>query len=141
MSLLKGLKQSVRGTLVEIGGNQSTVTFKRDGGSLEAKLLIEKPEVIINGIQDATLNDLITDATNGDKVELTLNSDDQVTRIQVIGRQMEPLNGATVVSYNSKTKVLTVLDANKKPYVFTLDEKTKMDYNAAKPTLAGLESC
>ncbi|WP_434750611.1 S-layer homology domain-containing protein [Paenibacillus amylolyticus] len=140
IELSQGVEQSVRGTLVEIGGNQSTLTFKRDGGSLEAKLLSEKPEVIINGIQDATLNDLITDANNGDKVELTLNSDDQVTRIQVIGRQMEPLNGATVVSYNSKTKVLTVLDANKKPYVFTLDEKTKMDYNAAKPTLAGLES-
>jgi len=140
IELNQGVEQSVRGTLVEIGGNQSTLTYKRDGGSLEAKLLSEKPEVIINGIQDATLNDLITDANNGDKVELTLNSDDQVTRIQVIGRQMEPLNGATVVSYNSKTKVLTVLDANKKPYVFTLDEKTKMDYNTVKPTLAGLES-
>ena len=113
IELAQGVEQSVRGTLVEIGGNQSTLTFKRDGGSLEAKLLSEKPEVIINGIQDATLNDLITDASNGDKVELTLNSDDQVTRIQVIGRQMEPLNGVTVVSYNSKTKVLTVLDANK----------------------------
>lgn len=140
IELNQGVEQSVRGTLVEIGGNQSTLTYKRDGGSLEAKLLSEKPEVIINGIQDATLNDLITDANNGDKVELTLNSDDQVTRIQVIGRQMEPLNGATVVSYNSKTKVLTVLDVNKKPYVFTLDEKTKMDYNSVKPTLAGLES-
>lgn len=86
------------------------------------------------------MNDLITDATNGDQVELTLNSDDQVTRIQVIGRQMEPKNGVTVVSYNSKTKVLTVLDNNKKPFVFTLDEKTKLDYNTTKPTLAGLES-
>ncbi|WP_366295235.1 S-layer homology domain-containing protein [Paenibacillus sp. AN1007] len=140
IELAQGVEQSVRGTLVEIGGNQSTVMFKRDGGSLEAKLLIEKPEVIISGIQEASLNDLITDTNNGDKVELTLNSDDQVTRIQVIGRQMEPLNGATVVSYNSKTKLLTVLDANKKPYVFTLDDKTKMDYNASKPTLAGLES-
>lgn len=138
--LSQGVEQSVRGTLVEIGGNQSTLTFKREGGSLEAKLLTEKPEVIINGIQDATLNDLITDATNGDQVELTLNSDDQVTRIQVIGRQMEPMNGVTVVSYNSKTKVLTVLDNNKKPFVFTLDEKTKLDYNTTKPTLAGLES-
>lgn len=140
IELAQGVEQSVRGTLVEIGGNQSTLTYKRDGGSLEAKLLSEKPEVIINGIQDATLNDLITDAKSGDKVELTLNSDDQVTRIQVIGRQMEPLNGATVVSYNSKTKVLTVRDANKQFYVFTLDEKTKMDYNTVKPTLAGLES-
>ncbi|WP_339166276.1 S-layer homology domain-containing protein [Paenibacillus sp. FSL R5-0341] len=140
IALSQGVEQSVRGTLVEIGGNQSTLTFKREGGSLEAKLLTEKPEVIINGIQDATLNDLITDATNGDQVELTLNSDDQVTRIQVIGRQMEPKNGVTVVSYNSKTKVLTVLDNNKKPFVFTLDEKTKLDYNTTKPTLAGLES-
>ncbi|MDN4601881.1 S-layer homology domain-containing protein [Paenibacillus sp. F6_3S_P_1C] len=140
IELSQGVEQSLRGTLVEIGGNQSTLTFKREGGSLEAKLLAEKPEVVINGIQDATLNDLITDATNGDQVELTLNSEDRVTRIQVIGRQMEPMNGVSVVSYNSKTKVLTVLDSNKKPFVFTLDDKTKLDYNTSKPTLAGLES-
>ncbi|MFS0871222.1 S-layer homology domain-containing protein [Paenibacillus xylanilyticus] len=140
IELSQGVEQSVRGTLVEIGGNQSTLTFKREGGSLEAKLLAENPEVVINGIQDATLNDLITDATNGDQVELTLNGEDRVTRIQVIGRQMEPMNGASVVSYNSKTKVLTVLDSNKKPFVFTLDDKTKLDYNTTKPTLAGLES-
>ncbi|WP_405152989.1 S-layer homology domain-containing protein [Paenibacillus sp. FSL K6-0108] len=140
IELSQGVEQSLRGTLVEIGGNQSTLTFKREGGSLEAKLLAEKPEVIINGIQDAALNDLITDATNGDQVELTLNSEDRVTRIQVIGRQMEPMNGVSVVSYNGKTKVLTVLDSNKKPFVFTLDDKTKLDYNTSKPTLAGLES-
>ncbi|WP_145047422.1 S-layer homology domain-containing protein [Paenibacillus xylanexedens] len=140
IELSQGVEQSVRGTLVEIGGNQSTLTFKREGGSLEAKLLVEKPEVIINGIQDASLNDLITDATNGDQVELTLNAEDRVTRIQVIGRQMEPMNGASVVSYNAKTKVLTVLDSNKKPFVFTLDEKTKLDYNSTKPTMAGLEA-
>ncbi|NUU78282.1 S-layer homology domain-containing protein [Paenibacillus xylanilyticus] len=140
IELSQGVEQSVRGTLVEIGGNQSTLTFKREGGSLEAKLLAENPEVVINGIQDATLNDLITDATNGDQVELTLNGEDRVTKIQVIGRQMEPMNGASVVSYNSKTKVLTVLDSNKKPFVFTLDDKTKLDYNTTKPTLAGLES-
>ncbi|MFK0523117.1 S-layer homology domain-containing protein [Paenibacillus illinoisensis] len=140
IELSQGVEQSVRGTLVEIGGNQSTLTFKREGGSLEAKLLAENPEVVINGIQDASLSDLITDATNGDQVELTLNGEDRVTRIQVIGRQMEPMNGASVVSYNSKTKVLTVLDSNKKPFVFTLDDKTKLDYNTTKPTLAGLES-
>ncbi|MGF9699216.1 S-layer homology domain-containing protein [Paenibacillus sp. MABNR03] len=140
IELSQGVEQSVRGTLVEIGGNQSTLTFKREGGSLEAKLLAENPEVVINGIQDAALNDLITDATNGDQVELTLNGEDRVTKIQVIGRQMEPMNGASVVSYNSKTKVLTVLDSNKKPFVFTLDDKTKLDYNTTKPTLAGLES-
>ncbi|MBR2563295.1 MAG: S-layer homology domain-containing protein, partial [Paenibacillus sp.] len=140
IELSQGVEQSIRATLVEIGSNQSTLTFKRDGGSLEVKLLSDKPEVIINGIQEAKLNDLISDANNGDKVELTLNSDDQITRIEVVGRQMEPLNGASVVSYNNKTKVLTVLDANKKPYVFTLDEKTKLDYNATKPTLSGLES-
>ncbi|WP_153979143.1 S-layer homology domain-containing protein [Paenibacillus xylanilyticus] len=140
IELSQGVEQSVRGTLVEIGGNQSTLTFKREGGSLEAKLLAENPEVVISGIQDASLSDLITDATNGDQVELTLNGEDRVTRIQVIGRQMEPMNGASVVSYNSKTKVLTVLDSNKKPFVFTLDDKTKLDYNTTKPTLAGLES-
>ncbi|MEN1987237.1 S-layer homology domain-containing protein [Paenibacillus hubeiensis] len=140
VELSQGVEQNVRATLVEIGGNQSTLTFKREGGSLEAKLLVDQPEVIISGIEKATLSDLITDADNGDQVELTLNSDDRVTRIQVVSRQMEPMNGASVVSYNSKTKVLTVLDSNKRPYVFTLDEKTKLDYNAAKPTLAGLET-
>ena len=133
IELSQGVEQSVRGTLVEIGGNQSTLTFKREGGSLEAKLLAENPEVIINGIQDASLSDLITDATNGDQVELTLNGEDRVTRIQVIGRQMEPMNGASVVSYNSKTKVLTVLDSNKSHLY--LRWMTKRSWTTIQPSL------
>lgn len=135
-----GVERTVKGTLYELGANQSTITYKRDGGSLEVKLLAENPQIVISGIEQPKISDLLADGTSGDVVELTLNGNDEVTKIEVLNRQMERVNLATVVSYNSKTKLLTVLDASKKPQVFTLDEQTLLDYNTATPTLAGVEA-
>lgn len=133
-----GVERTVRGTLYELGSNLSTITYDRNG-SLEVKLLAPDPQIVISGIDTPKLTDLLADKTSGDEVELTLNAEDQVTKIQVLNRQMEPLNMVTVVSYNSKTKLLTVLDSNQKPHVFTLNDATKVDYNSTKPTLSGIE--
>ncbi|MCM3783949.1 S-layer homology domain-containing protein [Neobacillus mesonae] len=133
-----GVERTVRGTLYELGSNLSTITYDRNG-SLEVKLIADNPQIIISGIEEPKLTDLLADKTSGDEVELTLNSDDQVTKIQVLNRQMEPMNMVTVVSYNSKTKLLTVLDSNQKPHVFTLSDSTKVEYNSTNPSLSGIE--
>src|SRR5690606_18436014 len=99
-----------------------------------------KPEIIVGGINDATFDDLIADLNGGDKVELTLDAEERVTKIVVQGRQSEQMASATVVNYDSKSKALTVLDGNGKPHVFVLDGKTKVEYNSTQPTLSGMES-
>lgn len=139
IEITAGVERSVRGTLYELGANQSTITYMRDGGSLEVKLLASNPQVVISGIEQPTISDLLADGKSGDVVEITLNSNEEVIKIEVLNRQMERVNLATVVSYNNKTKLLTVLDANKKPQVFTLDDKTTLEYNTTSPTLAGIE--
>lgn len=139
IEVTQGVERTVTGTLISIEGN-SLLSYKNASGYPEVKLLVEKPNVVINGINDATLADLIADLNGGDKVELTLDSQERVTKIVVQGRQSEQLSDATVVNYDAKLKTLTVLDSAKKPHVFVVDEKTKLDYNSKNPTLSGVES-
>ncbi|MWV42044.1 S-layer homology domain-containing protein [Paenibacillus sp. HJL G12] len=139
IEVTQGVERTIRGSLYEVGANNATITYKRDGGQLEVKLLADKPELVISGIASPTVGDLIADSVNGDQVEITLNPQDQVTKIQVLNRQMEQKKGVTIVGYEPKSKLLTLVDANKKPYVVTLDDKTKLTYNSATPTLAGIE--
>lgn len=134
----QGVERTVSGTLLGVEGS-SLLTYKNAAGYPEVKMLAEKPSVVISGISEAGLTDLIADVNGGDKVELTLNPEEKVTKIVVTNRQSEQLVGAVVINYDSKTKALTVLDGNKKPHVFVLDERTKVDYNTKEPTLSGME--
>jgi hypothetical protein len=136
----QAVERKITGSLYEVGANGTTITYIKTGGSLDVKLLSSKPEIVISGIANPVLADLIADVTAGDQVELTLDSKEVVTKIVVLNRQMEQKPGSTVVSYDVKTKLLTILDANKKPFVVTLDDKTKLIYNTTTPTLAGIES-
>jgi hypothetical protein len=136
----QAVERKITGSLYEVGANGTTITFTKTGGSLDVKLLSSKPEIVINGIDKPVLADLIADVTAGDQVELTLDSKEVVTKIVVLNRQMEQKPGSSVVSYDVKTKLLTILDSNKKPFVVTLDDKTKLIYNTTAPTLAGIES-
>jgi len=140
IEVTQAVERTLRGSIYEVGTNGTTLTYKRDGGALEVKLLSDKPEIVIQGIDKPLLSDLIGDKTAGDQVELTLDAKELVTKIVVLNRQMEQKPSSTVVSYDAKSKLLTVLDANKKPFVFTLDDKTKLTYNSSTPTLTGMES-
>ncbi|OAB44354.1 S-layer homology domain-containing protein [Paenibacillus glacialis] len=140
IEVTQAVERTLRGSIYEVGPNGTTLTYKRDGGSLDVKLLSDKPEIVIKGIDKPVISDLIGDKTAGDQVELTLDSKELVTKIVVLNRQMEQKPASTVVSYDAKTKLLTVLDANKKPFVVTLDDKTNLIYNSNTPTLAGMES-
>ncbi|MBP1907264.1 hypothetical protein J2Z32_003939 [Paenibacillus turicensis] len=135
----KGVERTVTGTLLSVDGI-AFITYSNSAGTPEVKKLADKPVVEITGITDAKLSDLIADVRGGDKIELTISADEQVSKIVVLGRQSEQLTEATVSKYDAKLKALMVIDSNKKLHAFKLDDKTKVEYNSAQPTLAGAES-
>ena len=135
----KGVERTVTGTLLNVD-RTALITYNNSAGAIETKKLVDKPVVEIKGITEAKLSDLISDDNGGDKIELTINADDQVSKIVVLGRQSEQLAEATVSKYDPKLKALMVIDSAKKLHAFKLDDKTKVEYNSAKPTLAGAES-
>ncbi|WP_059052654.1 S-layer homology domain-containing protein [Paenibacillus senegalimassiliensis] len=139
LEVTQATERTVTGTLLDLSGD-TLLSYTNPSGRDEIKRIAKNVTVEINGILDATLDDLITDASGGDKVELTLNPDDEITKIVVTGRQSELLTSATVLNYDAKTKALTVVDSAEKPYVFVIDSKTKYSYNSTAPTLSGLEA-
>lgn len=127
----QSVDRTVSAMLYNVESNGRTITYKRSNSSqLETKFLIEKPELVISGIEKPILDDLIADVTAGDQVELTINGEEKITKIQVLGRQMERMNGVTVVSYDAKKRWLMVSDDKSLPKVIILDEKTKLDSSA-----------
>lgn len=139
LEVTQATERTVTGTLLDLVGDM-LLSYTNASGRDEIKRLAKNVTVQINGIADASLDDLITDTKGGDKVEMTLNPDDEVTKIVVTGRQSEQLANASVINYDAKTKALTVIDSAEKPYVFVIDEKTKYTYNSTAPTLSGLEA-
>lgn len=138
LEITQGMERTVTGTLLDV--NDKFISFSNASGKAEIKSLADKPAIVINGIAEATLDDLIDDENGGDKVELTINPNDQITKIVVTGRQSEQLSDLSVVKYEAKYKALMVVDASKKVHAFTLDDKTKVEYNSTTPTLSGAES-
>ncbi|WP_052414663.1 S-layer homology domain-containing protein [Paenibacillus sp. FSL R5-0345] len=133
VEVTEGVERTVQGVLTEL--SNSTVVYKKTDGTLEVKLLGTKPVIVIPNMNSAVADDLIADKVGGDKIQLTLNSSDQVTKIEVLSRQIEQYSGATVIDYNTKTQLLTVLDVDKKAHVVQLDEKTKLLIEGVLPNL------
>lgn len=123
-------ERALEGTLLEIGTDANMLTIKRSSGALETRLLDDKPVIKIAGIANPGIDDLIADLKNGDQVKLTLNSNDVVTGIEVLGRNVKQLKQATVVSYDTKLQALMVMDSEGKPHAFTLDDKTEAYYDS-----------
>ncbi|MHA0855359.1 S-layer homology domain-containing protein [Paenibacillus sp. CMAA1364] len=136
----QAVERKVTGTLYEVGSN-GTITFTKPDGNLDVKLLSSKVEILINGLDKPVLSDLIAGPKDGDKIELTLDAKEVITKIAVLSRNVEQKQGVTVVDYRNKDKErwLTIEDANHKRFVYSLDDKTKVSYNTISPTLAGIE--
>lgn len=128
IEVTQSVDRTVQAMLYSVEENGKTITYKRSGSAqLETKFLVEKPEIIMSGVAKPVLSDLLADAVSGDQVTLTVNGEEQVTKIEVTGRQMEQLDAVTIVNYDSKTHWLTVKDANNQPRVIILDDKTKLE--------------
>ncbi|OPA72863.1 hypothetical protein BVG16_31600 [Paenibacillus selenitireducens] len=132
--------RTVRGTLINISSSSKLVTYVKEGSSKpEVNLLADQVEVVVDGIQDAKITDLVSDDTNGDVIELTITPDDRVSKIQVVGRKVEQLQELSVVGYNKKQQILTVMNAKEKAFVFNVKENTKLDFGVGNTTLKDLE--
>jgi hypothetical protein len=136
LEVTEGIERTVQGVLTEL--TSSTVVYKKTDGTREVKLLATKPAIVIPNMNSAVADDLIADTVGGDKIQLTLNSSDQVIKIEVLSRQIDQFSGATVIDYNSKTQLLTVMDTDKKAHVVQLDEKTKLTYEGVLPNLTSV---
>ncbi|MBA9085278.1 hypothetical protein FHR92_001744 [Fontibacillus solani] len=139
LEITQAMERTVTGTLLSVEGSK-LLSYVNSSGKAEIKELADKPSIVISGIAEPKLEDLIADVKGGDKVELTINTSDQITKIVVTGRQSEQSSDLTVVKYEPKYKALIVVDSSKKVQTFTVDEKTKVEYNSATPTLSGAES-
>jgi hypothetical protein len=136
LEVTEGIERTVQGVLTEL--TSSTVVYKKTDGTREVKLLATKPAIVIPNMNSAVADDLIADTVGGDKIQLTLNSSDQVIKIEVLSRQIDQFSGAIVIDYNSKTQLLTVMDTDKKAHVVQLDEKTKLTYEGVLPNLTSV---
>ncbi|KGE17759.1 S-layer homology domain-containing protein [Paenibacillus wynnii] len=136
VEVTESVERTLQGTLYEL--SSSSVVYKKSDGTKEVKLLGAAPVIVIPGITNPLASDLIADAVGGDNIRLTLNSSDQVTKIEVTSRQIELFASLTVVSYNVKNKLLTALDSSNKAHLFTLDDKTKLTNEGTVPTLANI---
>ncbi|MGG1877010.1 S-layer homology domain-containing protein [Paenibacillus cisolokensis] len=128
VEVTQNVDRTVQGMLYSVEANGRTITYKRNGSTqLETKFLANKPEIVLSGVVNPALSDLLADDVSGDQVILTIDGEERVTKIEVTGRQMEQLDAATIVSYDAKTRWLTVRDTNNQPRVIILDDKTKLE--------------
>lgn len=132
VEVTSGTERMVQGSIVEMTG--STIVYKKADGTREVRLLATSPTIIIPNVATPVAGDLIADATGGDNVQLTLNSSDQVTKIEVTSRQIEQYSGSTVIAYNTKSQLLTFMDSNNKAHVVHIDANTKLAYDGAPTT-------
>ncbi|MFC6650027.1 S-layer homology domain-containing protein [Paenibacillus rhizoplanae] len=126
VEVTSGVERVVKGFIYEL--TDSTIVYQKSDGTREVNLLAATPAIVIPNAVSPVIGDLIADKTGGDNVQLTLNSSDQVIKVEVLSRQIEQYAAATVVDYNTKTQYLTFTDNNGKAHVVKMDEKTKMSY-------------
>lgn len=132
VEVTSGVERTVLGSIYELTG--STIVYKKADGSREVKLLGTTPSIVIPNVTSPVIGDLIADTAAGDNVQLTLNSSDQVTKIEVLSRQIDQFTGASVVSYNTKSQLLTVMDTSGKAHLVLFDAKTKLAYDGVPTT-------
>lgn len=121
----------VKGTYYGTDGELVTV---KEGTALVSKFIADTVSVEIEGMSGATTADLIKDA---DQVELTLNPNDQVTKIKVVNRYVKTIPGAQIASYVYDKKLLTIVDAsggNAQALYFT--DRTKLEFSGNAISLA-----
>ncbi|MFD2879225.1 hypothetical protein ACFTAO_29585 [Paenibacillus rhizoplanae] len=115
VEVTSGVERVVKGFIYEL--TDSTIVYQKSDGTREVNLLAATPAIVIPNAVSPVIGDLIADKTGGDNVQLTLNSSDQVIKVEVLSRQIEQYAAATVVDYNTKTQYLTFTDNNGKAHV------------------------
>ncbi|MEK3881390.1 S-layer homology domain-containing protein [Paenibacillus sp. PL2-23] len=100
------------------------VTIRTADGSLVSKDVAPGAVIEVKGLDQPGFEDLLK---NEDAVELSLNADDQVTKVKVTNREVHVLVGARITQYDAKYKYMTVVDSNSKPLSLLLTDKTEYE--------------
>ncbi|MCY9515845.1 S-layer homology domain-containing protein [Paenibacillus apiarius] len=132
-------EMTITGTLYEKGAAKTSLTVKKDNGKLEAKMLARDVEIVMEGMNNPSFDDLIA-GEYGDRVELTMNSEDLVSRITAVNRKVEMLIGVTILNYDKTNSLLTVVDEKKDPYVLSLNPGTRFENNGNRVSLDDIAS-
>ncbi|WP_337103412.1 S-layer homology domain-containing protein [Paenibacillus sp. YIM B09110] len=116
-------QNTVKGLFFSTDGKIITI---KSGNTLVTKYLAKAVDVEIEGLKEATLDDLLAET---DQIELTLNADEQVSKIKVESRKVEVLDDSKIASFVEDMKLLTIVDFDgKNPKVLYLTDKTKVEY-------------
>ncbi|MFC5699957.1 S-layer homology domain-containing protein [Cohnella faecalis] len=121
---------SVTGKFVSLNKSEKIITYN-DGKGLASKYVIDYPSVKIDGMTDATVEDLQKD----DQVTLSLNDADKVTQIAVNDRSVI-VTSATVAGYIADTRTLSLIDAAGKTRNLILPSNVRYDMNGTSLTEA-----
>ncbi|MGZ9584103.1 S-layer homology domain-containing protein [Paenibacillus marinisediminis] len=132
--LSRSPEASVEGKLVALDNSKKMITVVKDNGDFDTKLLSTLVDVQIEGMTNASIDNLIFGADYGDRVKMTVNSEGKVTHIQVLNRNVQSIYGATIKSYDTKGQYLVVEDANKNVKLLNLDNTTQYELNGNKVT-------
>lgn len=129
----QGVERTVQGSLLEL--TDSSVIYKLSDGTRQVKLLVDHPAFVVGGNTRAVMDDLIADTAFGDNVQVTLNAQDQVSKIEVLSRKMDQFIEATATGFDAKTNLLTIRDKDNKAHLLQLDDKTKLIHTGPQTEL------
>ncbi|KIL34789.1 hypothetical protein SD71_17315 [Cohnella kolymensis] len=122
--ITKSGQQAISGKLVTVSKADKTIQFTVND-KLQAEYLADNAAVKIQGLNDATIDDLQKD----DAVTLTLDANGKVNMITVTNRTVQTLNGATVAGYVADTKTLSLIDASGKARNLFIGSNVRYDLN------------
>ncbi|MFD0713628.1 S-layer homology domain-containing protein [Paenibacillus sp. GCM10027626] len=130
--LTTGTSTTVRGQFESAVVGKS-IQFKLNG-DLIAKYVADQVNVQIEGMSNATLTDLVP----GDEIEVTLNEKEQVVAVKATNRKIKVVNGAVILNYDEKLKVLSIYDeATNAPLSVQLSDNTRISNSGSTIALNG----
>ena len=118
--------ETVEGVFQEVTSSRFILYLGTDGKP-EAKNLADSVAVVIEGMANPGLSDL----QKNDRIELTVDANDRVTKVTVLSRKVEYMT-ATVGGYVSLTKTLSLIpEKGDKPINLVLTDNVRFDLNGA----------
>lgn len=90
------------------GLNKEFITILQDDKALVSKFLAKNVTVQLEGLPNTTISDLIATV---DKVEVTIDANEQVIAVKVLNRQMNKIPAAQIINYAEDKKLVTVVDS------------------------------
>jgi trimeric autotransporter adhesin len=122
--ITKTEQAAISGKLVNASKSDKTIQFSINN-KLQAEYLADNAAVTIQGLSDATIDDLQKD----DAVTLTFDANGKVNLVTVTNRTVQTMNSAVVAGYVAETKTLSLIDASGKARNLFLGSNVRYELN------------